>query len=99
MTIYKQIHLFASIQLVEYLVSSFRPMLYILCNITLLIVVHMHVHWYNRSITIIVMLIHGLHIDTSIKAFWSILLKVHGTICLNQIWYWIDELPWSVIRD
>lgn len=25
------------------------------------------------------------------------LLKVHGTICLNQIWYKIDELPWSII--
>ncbi len=68
-TIYKQIHLFASIQLVEYLVSSFRPMLHILCNITLLILVHTHTHWYNQSISIIVMLIHGLHIDTSVKIF------------------------------
>jgi len=33
------------------------------------------------------MLIHGLHIDTFVKSFWSIFLKVHGTIRLNQIWY------------
>ncbi len=76
-TISKQIHLFALVQLVEYLVSSFRPIPHILCNIALLILVCMHVHWYNQSISIIVMLIHGLHTNTFVKSFWSIFLKVH----------------------